>query len=247
MKTLLQIKSSIFSEGGQSSRLTERFIAAWRESNPDGQVIVRDLALEPIPHLDAGRFGAFLAKPGERSAAQQAVIGHSDALIDELGRADVVVLGLPMYNFGLPSTLKAYFDHVARAGVTFRYTEKGAVGLLTGKKVYVFSARGGLYAGTSRDTQTPYVRDILAFLGMDDIEFVYAEGLAISEASKQQGIARAHAEIDQLLGSPLGRESQDQSTQAQRDKQGDEEDADLERGDRRLAAVTGAPRTSELL
>ena len=91
--------------------------------------------------------------------------------------------------------------------------------------MYVFSARGGLYAGTSRDTQTPYVRDILAFLGMDDIEFVYAEGLAISEASKQQGIARAHAEIDQLLGSPLGRESQDQSTQAQRDKQGDEEDA----------------------
>ncbi len=125
-------------------------------------------------------------------------LAHSDALIDELRRADAIVLGLPMYNFGLPSTLKAYFDHVARAGVTFRYTEKGAVGLLTGKKVYVFSARGGLYAGTSRDTQTPYVRDILAFLGMDDIEFIYAEGLAISEASKQQGIARAHAEIDQL-------------------------------------------------
>src|SRR5439155_35484 len=165
MKTLLQIKSSIFSEGGQSSRLTDRFIAAWRESNPDGQVIVRDLALEPIPHLDAGRFGAFLAKPGERSAAQQAVIEHSDALIDELRRADVIVLALPMYNFGLPSTLKAYFDHVARAGITFRYTEKGAVGLLTGKKVYVFGARGGLYAGTSRHTRTPYVRDIRAVRG----------------------------------------------------------------------------------
>ena len=95
MKTLLQIKSSIFSEGGQSSRLTERFIAAWRESNPDGQVIVRDLALEPIPHLDAGRFGAFLAKPGERSAAQQAVIEHSDALIDELRRADVIPRATP--------------------------------------------------------------------------------------------------------------------------------------------------------
>jgi len=175
------------------------------------------------------------------------VIEHSDALIDELRRADAIVLGLPMYNFGLPSTLKAYFDHVARAGVTFRYTEKGAVGLLTGKKVYVFSARGGLYAGTSRDTQTPYVRDILAFLGMDDIEFIYAEGLAISEASKQQGIARAHAEINQLLASPLGREGQDQSAQAQRDKQRDEEDADLERRDRRLVAVMGARRTSELL
>ena len=204
MKTLLQIKSSIFSDGGQSSRLTERFVAAWRESNPRGQVIVRDLALEPVPHLDAARFGAFIAKPGERSAAQQAVIEHSDALVDELRRADVIVLGLPMYNFGLPSTLKAYFDHVARAGATFRYTEKGAVGLLTGKKVYVFTARGGLYAGTSRDTQTPYVRDILAFLGMDDIEFIYAEGLAISEASKQRSIARAHAQMDQLIAPQHG-------------------------------------------
>jgi FMN-dependent NADH-azoreductase len=203
MKTLLQIKSSLFSDGGQSSRLAERFVGAWRESNPDGQVIVRDLALEPVPHLDAARFGAFLAKPGERSPEQQAVIEHSDTLIDELKRADVIVLGLPMYNFGLPSTLKAYFDHVARAGATFRYTEKGAVGLLTGKKVYVFTARGGLYAGTSRDTQTPYVRDFLAFLGMHDIEFIHAEGLAISEVSKQQGIACAHAEMDRLVAPQL--------------------------------------------
>src|SRR5712691_6394216 len=199
MKTLLQIRTSIFSDGGQSSRLAERFVAAWRESNPDGQVIVRDLALEPVPHLDAARFGAFLAKPGERSAAQQAVIEHSDALIDELKRADVVVLGLPMYNFGLPSTLKAYFDHVARAGVTFRYTERGPVGLLTGKKVHVFSARGGMYAGTPNETQTPFIRTFLAFLGMDDVEFVYAEGLAISEASKRQGIARAQAHIEALV------------------------------------------------
>src|SRR5436853_5094922 len=144
MKTLLQIRSSIFSDNGQSSQLANRFIEKWRASNPHGQVIVRDLALEPVPHLDAARFGAFLAKPGERNAAQQAVIEHSDALIDELSRADVIVLGLPMYNFGLPSTLKAYFDHVARAGVTFRYTAKGAVGLLTDKQVYVLTARGGL-------------------------------------------------------------------------------------------------------
>src|SRR5438105_2153194 len=198
MKTLLQIKSSLFSDGGQSSRLAERFVAAWRESNPHGRVIVRDLALEPVPHLDAARFGAFLTKPGERNAAQQAVIEHSDALIDELRRAEVIVLGLPMYNFGLPSTLKAYFDHVARAGVTFRYTDKGAVGLLTDKEVYVFTARGGLYAGTPRDTQTPYVRDFLAFLGMVDIEIIHVEGLALCAASKRQGIASAHAEMDQL-------------------------------------------------
>jgi len=199
MKTLLQIRSSIFSDGGQSSRLAERFVAAWRASNPDGNVIVRDLATDPVPHLDAARFGAFLAKPEERTPEQQAVVDYSDALIGELKRADVVVLGLPMYNFGLPSTLKAYFDHVGRAGETFKYTEKGPVGLLTGKKVYVFAARGGMYAGTPNDTQTPFIRAFLSFIGMDDIEFVYAEGLAISEASKEQGLDRARAHIDALV------------------------------------------------
>src|SRR5260370_19741678 len=199
MKTLLQIPSSIFSDGGQSSRLAERFIAAWRASNPGGKVIVRDLAKEPVPHLDAARFGAFLAKPEERTPEQQAVVDYSDALIGELKRADVVVVGLPMYNFGVPSTLKAYFDHVARGGVTFKYTEKGPVGLLTGKKVYVFAARGGMYAGTPNDTQTPFIRTYLSFLGMSDVEFIYAEGLAISEASKEKGIARAQARIDRLV------------------------------------------------
>jgi FMN-dependent NADH-azoreductase len=198
VKTLLKIQSSIFSNGGQSSQLSDRFIAAWRASNPGGKVVARDLAKEPVPHLDAARFGAFLAKPEARTPEQQAVVNYSDALIEELKRADVVVLGLPMYNFGLPSTLKAYLDHVGRAGVTFRYTEKGPVGLLTGKKVYVFAARGGLYAGTPNDTETPYIRAFLSFIGMSDIEFVYAEGLAISEASKQQGIARANAAVDAL-------------------------------------------------
>lgn len=198
VNTLLKIQSSIFSDGGQSSQLADRFIAAWRASNPAGKVVVRDLAKEPVPHLDAARFGAFLAKDEERTPEQQAVVSYSDALIDELRRADVVVLGLPMYNFGLPSALKAYFDHIGRAGVTFRYTEKGPVGLLTGKKVYVFAARGGFYAGTPNDSQTPYIRAFLSFIGMSDIEFVYAEGLAVSEASKQQGIARAQAAVDAL-------------------------------------------------
>jgi len=203
MKTLLQIRSSIFSDGGQSSRLAERFVAAWRDANPDGKVMVRDLAREPVPHLDAARFGAFLAKPGERTPEQQAVIAHSDELIAVLKRAAVVVLGLPMYNFGLPSTLKSYFDHIARAGETFRYTEKGPVGLITGKEVYVFTARGGLYAGTPNDSQTPYIRTFLGFLGMTQIQFVHAEGLAISEAAKQESIAKAHAHIDRLAPAQL--------------------------------------------
>ena len=199
MKTLLQIRSSIFSDGGQSSRLAERFVAAWREANPDGQVVVRDLARDPVPHLDAARFGAFLAKPADRTEEQRAVSAYSDALIGELKRADVVVLGLPMYNFGVPSMLKAYFDHVARAGVTFRYSETGPVGLLTGKQVYVFATRGGMYAGTALDSQSTYIRDFLGFLGMRDLEFVYAEGLAISETSKLQSLARADEQIDRLL------------------------------------------------
>ena len=199
MKTLLQINTSIFSDGGQSSQLAQRFVAGWRELNPGATVTVRDFAREPVPHLDAASFGAFIAKPEERTAEQRKAVAYSDALIAELKAADVIVLGLPLYNFGLPSTLKAYFDQVGRAGSTFRYTAEGPVGLLTGKKAYVFAARGGLYKGTPSDTQTPYVRAFLAFLGITDVEFVYAEGLAISEASKSAGIAGAHAEIAKLI------------------------------------------------
>ncbi len=187
MKTILQVNTSILGNEGQSTRLADEFVA---ELGAD-TVIVRDLAREPVPHLDAERFGAFLSKPETRTEKQKAVLQYSDALIDELRRADTLVLGLPMYNFGVPSTLKAYFDHIARAGVTFSYTEKGPVGLLTGKKAYVFAARGGYYAGTPRDTQTAYVRDFLAFLGITDVQFVYAEGLAISEASKAAALAKA--------------------------------------------------------
>lgn len=199
MPTLLQIKSSLFNENGQSSRLSDQFVAAWRAANPTGKVIVRDLAADAVPHLTAERFGAFLAKPEERTAQQQAVVDYSDGLIDEIRSADVIALGLPMYNFGIPSTLKAYFDHIARAGVTFRYTENGPVGLLTGKKVVAFAARGGAYAGTPTDTQTGYVRDFLRFIGMDDVEFVYAEGLAMGEQSKQAGLAKAEAMIRTLV------------------------------------------------
>jgi FMN-dependent NADH-azoreductase len=160
---------------------------------------VREVAsAEPVPHLNGERFGAFIAKPEERTDAQHAVVAYSDALIDELKRADIVVLGLPMYNFGVPSQLKAYFDHIARAGVTFKYTATGPVGLLTGKKVYVFATRGGLYAGSPLDTQTGYVRDFLGFLGMNDVQFIYAEGLAVSPESRQAGLAKAAAEIASL-------------------------------------------------
>jgi FMN-dependent NADH-azoreductase len=199
MTTLLQIKASISHDQGLSSQLANNFVAAYRKGHPDAKVLVREVAsAEPVPHLNGERFGAFITKPEQRTDAQHAVVAYSDALIDELKRADVVVIGLPMYNFGVPSQLKAYFDHIARAGVTFKYTATGPVGLLTGKKVYVFAARGGLYAGSPLDTQTGYVRDFLAFLGMKDVQFVYAEGLAVSPESREAGLAKAAAEIAAL-------------------------------------------------
>jgi FMN-dependent NADH-azoreductase len=196
--TILQIKSSLFSADGQSSRLSDQLVAALRDQNPASAVVVRDLARDPVPHLDAVRFGAFVAKPDERTPEQQAVVAYSDALVDELRRADTLVLGLPMYNFGVPSQLKAWFDHIARAGVTFKYTDKGSVGLLARKKAYVVAARGGVYAGTPSDTQAQYVRDFLAFLGIADVEFVYAEGLAVSAEAREQAIAGAQARIRRL-------------------------------------------------
>lgn len=198
MKTLLQLNTSLYSNAGQSSRLAERFVSGWRARNPRAKVIVRDLAADPVPHITAERFQSFTAKVEARTPAQAEVVAYSDALIEELKRADVIVLGLPMYNFGIPSTLKAYFDHIARAGVTFNYTAQGAVGLLKGKKVYVFAARGGIYAGTAIDTETPYVRDFLAFLGIDDVEFIYAEGLAIGDATRDAAVTAANSAIDAL-------------------------------------------------
>jgi len=199
MTTLLQINASIQGENGQSSQLANRFVAGWQSRHPQARVVRRDLAADPVPHLTAARFASFLTPPEQHDAEQRAVAKFSDDLIAELRQADVLVLGLPMYNFGVPSQLKAYFDHIARAGHTFRYTAEGPVGLLTGKKAYVFAARGGLYQGTSLDTQTQYVRDFLRFLGISDVEFVYAEGLAIDAARRETALGAARAQIAQLL------------------------------------------------
>ena len=198
MTTLLHINSSISNGNGPSSRLADQFVAAFRARNPDVRIIHRDLVTGAVPHLTAERFAAFTAKAEELTATQRAVLAYSDQLIDELRAADIVVLGLPMYNFGVPSQLKAYFDHIARAGVTFRYTANGPQGLLAGKKVYVFAARGGLYDGGPLDTQTGYVRDFLRFLGMSDVEFVYAEGLAMGPEVREASLAKARAKAESL-------------------------------------------------
>lgn len=195
MRHLLQINTSLFGEGGQSTTLSNEFVNTWKDAHPDGIVTVRNASGDAIPHLTGERFTAFLTKPEDRTPQQQAAAGFSDALIEEARRADTIVIGLPLYNFGVPSSLKAYFDHIARAGITFRYTESGPQGLLTDKKVYVFATRGGQYAGTPLDTQTNFVRDFLAFLGMKNVEFIYAEGLAMGETSKSASLAKARQVI----------------------------------------------------
>ena len=193
MNTLLQLNSSLFGDGGASSALTAAFTARWREANPAGTVIERDLAKHPVPHLTAEAFAAFGGN-GEPSVAGAAALRLSNELIDELRRADVVALGLPMYNFAVPSTLKAYFDHVARAGVTFRYGASGPEGLLRGKKAVILTARGGVYA---EESETAWVRQILRFLGITDVEIVVAEGLAI-EGRREGALASAKREVDRL-------------------------------------------------
>jgi FMN-dependent NADH-azoreductase len=197
MSTLLYVRTSLYGAQAASSQLAERFVAEWRTRNPGGHVITRDLAADPVPHLTAERFQAFGTPPEARTPEQQAVVEYSDALINELRAADTIVLAVPMYNFGVPSTLKTYFDHVGRAGVTFRYTSAGPEGLLTGRRAYVFLTRGGIYGG-EQDTQAPYLRQFLRFIGIES-EFVFAQGLAYGDEARQKSLAQAHQQIAGLV------------------------------------------------
>jgi len=174
--TILQINSSIHGEAAASTQLAHEIAGQL-----GGEVVLRDLSIEPIPHLDAASFAAFSDPAQEHSELAAAGVERSNQLIEELREADTVVLAVPMYNFGIPSALKAWIDHIARAGVTFRYTSEGPQGLLGDKRVIVVATRGGQYAGTDADNQSAYLRQVLGFIGLGDPEFVYAEGLANAE------------------------------------------------------------------
>ncbi|KWF35427.1 FMN-dependent NADH-azoreductase [Burkholderia pseudomultivorans] len=195
MTTILQINSAARSQGAQSTLLANELTAKLQQSNPGAKVVVRDLLTDGLPHLDESVLGAFFTPAENRSAEQNAIVAKSDALIAELQAADIVVIGAPMYNFGISSQLKTYFDWIARAGVTFRYTENGPEGLLKGKKVHVVTARGGKYAGTPNDSQTPYLRTFLGFVGMTDVSFIYAEGLNMGPESQSAALAGAREAI----------------------------------------------------
>ena len=196
---VLHISSSIFSDGGNSSKLAHYFLEQFKQQHPDAEVTVRDLATDPVPHLDAATLQANVTAAAERTAEQQALASLGDLLIEELQSADVLVLSIPMYNFGVPSALKAWIDHIARAGTTFKYTEHGPIGLLKNKKAYVLGARGGAYFGTPMDTQTPYLRMVLAFVGIGDVDFVFAEKLNMNPDQAPEIMAKAQSRIDKLL------------------------------------------------
>jgi len=196
MSTLLQINSSVFSDKGNSSTLSNEFVNSWLATHPDGKVVVRDLAKNPIPHLDSNTVQAFFTPAESRTSEQQTIVNLSDTLIAELVNADAVVIGVPLYNFGVPSTLKAYFDQLARAGVTFKYTETGPVGLLADKPVHFIAARGGFHQGKASDSQTSFLSSFFNFLGINSINYIYAEGLSINDA-KDKSLTDARREIEQ--------------------------------------------------
>lgn len=198
MKTLLRLDTSLFSGQGVSTQLSDELLNKFTANNPALNIIHRNFAEQPIPHLDGEWLQALMTPAETRSEAQQQKVNFSDQLINELQEADTIVIGLPMYNFSIPSMLKAWFDHVARAGTTFRYTSSGSEGLLNNKKVYLVSTRGGIHKDLPTDTQIPFVKTFLAFLGLTNVEIIYAEGLNMGDDIRNAAIESAKQSIDAL-------------------------------------------------
>lgn len=182
---LLHIDSSALGANSVTRELSAAVVARWQDALPALQVEYRDLDAEPIPHLT----GRTLAK------ADPAEADEGERVIQQFLDADVIVIGSPMYNFGISSTLKAWIDRVAVAGRTFRYTEAGPEGLAKGKRVIVATGRGGFHTGAPSDFQEPYLRQVLGFLGIEEVEFVRAEGVAYSPQHRSDALAQAHASI----------------------------------------------------
>jgi FMN-dependent NADH-azoreductase len=198
MSRVLIIESSARQQDSVSRQLTQTFIQQWQAAHPGDSITVRDLVRNPVPHLDANLLGGWMKPAEQRSAAEQDSLQRSNELTEELLAADVLVMAAPMYNFAIPSTLKAWLDHVLRAGVTFKYTDTGPQGLLTGKRAYVLTARGGIYAGSTADHQEPYLRQVMGFIGIHDVEFIHAEGLNLGGDFHEKGLNQANAKLAQV-------------------------------------------------
>ncbi len=195
---ILQINSSARSNGSVSAQLADEIVADLRVKNPQASLTRIDLATSPVTELDEAGLGALMTEPASRTAEQAARVAEYDARIAEIQAADVLVLAVPMYNFGVTTQLKNWIDAISRARVTFQYTEKGPEGLLKGKKVYVATSRGGFHRDQASDVMVPYLRTVLAFLGMTDVQFIYAEGLGYGDDYVNKAFESARAEIAAL-------------------------------------------------
>ena len=201
MSTVLVLTSSVLGEASVSNRLVEEVVARLRSQEPDLHVIARDLGRNPLPHLTID--AAVALRGGDPANADQAEArALSDNLVAELKAANTVIIGAPMYNFGIPSTLKSWFDHVLRAGVTFQYSASGAAGLLKEKRAIVIESRGGLYSegpAQAMDAQEPHLRALLGFMGITDVTFIRAERLALGAEAHELAIGAARARIVQTV------------------------------------------------
>jgi FMN-dependent NADH-azoreductase len=200
MSTILVLNSSLSGATSVSDRLVEEAVAQLSRLHPAAKVVRRDLAGEPIPHLTLANVAGVRAQPG--TPAEHAARALSDELIAELKAASFVVIGAPMYNFSIPSTLRTWFDHVLRPGATFSYSAAGPKGLVDDKPVIVIEARGGVYSegpGAAVDFQEPYLRQLLGFIGLTDVRFVRAEKIGYGPEARQAAIEEATATIGRLV------------------------------------------------
>ena len=202
MKTLLQINSGLQGDLSHSSRLADKLASSLLRDFPNARHIKRDLSTDPIPHLEQTTFQAFSNPDFATTPAQKSKLRLSNTLIEELIRSDILVIGAPMYNLHIASTLKSWIDHVTRADLTFRYSEAGPIGLLMNKKAYVAVAQGGKFLETPADYQTGYLRSVLGLIGIRDVDFVFAEGLAMGPHAAASGLQIAHQKIETLFNTP---------------------------------------------
>jgi len=199
MSKVLILKSSILATFSQSNQLADFFEEQWRKTHAGDRITVRDLAEQTVPVLDGELVGALRPADATLTPRQQEALDLSDELISELQDNDVIVMAVPMYNFNIPTQLKNYFDLVARAGVTFRYSEQGPEGLVTGKRVVILTTRGGIHKDTPSDLVAAYLRLFLGFLGMTDVQFVFAEGVAYGPEVAGKAQSEAKAAIGQFI------------------------------------------------
>lgn len=195
MKNILVVQSSVSGDKGQSTQLIEQFIAQLPAGFSRQDL---DLVNAAWPHLTMDEMAAWMTPADERTTEQATLAALSDTAIAQVQAADVILVGVPMYNFGVPSQLKAWFDRLARAGITFKYTAEGPVGLLADKPVVLFATRGGLYKDLPADSQTPFLKSFFNFIGLQNLHFVYAEGLAMGPDSAEKALTAAAAQIGEL-------------------------------------------------